>query len=119
MVVGAAHENNVWKLFSCSTFFLFGGVCESLEYQVRFKVVQNLVVSKVRIFRKVKNWLVLNIFIIFIVVDFNKSLSDEKHFFDITLVTNHSFSRILNSAEHVDDHLISKSSFAFFKKVIE
>jgi len=119
MVVGAAHENDVWKLFSSSTFLLFWGVCKSFEHQVRLEVVQDLVVTKVGVLREVKDGLVLNIFVIFIVVDFNEALSDEEHLLDITLVTNHSFTWILNSAEHVNDHLIGKSSLAFFEKVVE
>ena len=95
------------------------GVCKSLEDQVRLEVVEDLVVSEVGVLWQVEDWLVLDLLIVLVVVDLDKSLFDEEHLLDITLVANYHLSGVLNSTEHIDDHLVGEASLTFFEKVVE
>jgi len=57
--------------------------------------------------------------IVFIVEDFNQSLSDEVHFLDVTFITDdHSVWRVY-SAVHADDQLVGEATFAFIKEMVE
>jgi hypothetical protein len=78
-----------------------------------------LVITEVRIFRQVKNWLLFVDFVVFIVENFNQSLSNEIHFFNVTSITNNSLAWSIDSAIHTDDKLIGKSSFALFEEMVE
>lgn len=119
VLVGTAHEDDVWQVVSRSILLVIWSVSEGLEKQIGLEVVEDLVVSKVGVFGQVKNGFVLDLLVIFVVVDFNEALSDEKHFLDIALVADHHLAWVLNSTEHIDNHFIGKSSLAFFKEVIE
>jgi hypothetical protein len=78
-----------------------------------------LIITEVRIFRQVKNWLLFVDFIVFIVENFNQTLSNEIHFFNVTSITNNSLAWSIDSAIHTDDKLIGKSSFALFEEMVE
>jgi hypothetical protein len=78
-----------------------------------------LVVSEVRELWQVEDWLLLLDLIVVVVVDLNDSLSDEIHLLDVTLVTNDSLSRGVESAEHIDDELVGETSLAFVEEVVE
>ena len=65
------HEDDIGKLFSLILALVVWGVSKSFENQIRLKVIQDLIISEVRIFRQVKNWLLLVDFVIFIVENFN------------------------------------------------
>jgi hypothetical protein len=92
---------------------------QSLENNVGFQVVENLIITKVRVLWKIKNWLLFLDLIILIVEDFHKALSDEIHFFYVTLVANYTLAWSIDSAVHTDDQLIGKASLALLKEMIE
>jgi len=94
-------------------------MAQGLEDNIGLQVVQNLVISKVGELGQVKDWLLLLVLIIFIVEDFDKTLSNKVHLLNITLVTDNSFTWSVNSAVHVDDQLIGESSLALLKEVVE
>ena len=56
---------------------------QSLKKQVGLEVVEDLVVAKIGVLWKIKDGLVLFLFIVFVVVHFNKALSDEEHLLDV------------------------------------
>jgi len=78
-----------------------------------------LIITEVRIFRQVKNWLLFVDFVVFIVENFNQTLSNEIHFFNVTSITNNCLAWSIDSAIHTDDKLIGKSSFALFEEMVE
>lgn len=78
-----------------------------------------MVVSEVRELWQVEDWLLLLNLIVVVVVDLDNSLSDEIHFLDITLVTDDGLTWGVESAEHVDDELVSETSLAFIEEVVE
>jgi hypothetical protein len=89
------HEDDVGKtlhwLLGVSLRATFVGVwivLKGLDDNVGLQLLQNLVVSEVREFWQVEDWLLFLDLIIVVVVDFDDSLSDEIHFLDVTLVTN-------------------------------
>lgn len=116
-IFGNTHENDVRQLLWCSCGIW--SMSESLENKVRFQVVEDLVVTKVRVFRQVQDWLLLLNLIVLIVEDFNKSLSDEVHLLDIAFVTNDHFTWCVDPAVHANDELVGKSSFTFFEEMVE
>ena len=92
---------------------------KSLEHKIGLEVVKNLIISKVRVFWKVENWLLLDMLIILIVVNLDKPLPDEIHFLHIALETNDGLSWGIDSAVHSNDELIGESSLTFFEEMIE
>lgn len=119
------HENNIGKglhLLRILLFVLIWWVWilrQSLNDNVGFKFLKNLVVSEVAEFRQVKNWSLLNDLIVVIVENFNDSLSDEINLLNVTFVADHHSSRGVQSAEHVNDELVGEASLAFIKEMIE
>lgn len=57
--------------------------------------------------------------LLFVVENFNNTLSDEVDLLDVTFVTDDSFIWGVNSAEHIDDELIGKSSLTLVEEVVE
>jgi hypothetical protein len=115
----AAHENNIRKDFSGSVLLFVGGVGEGLEQEVALEVVENLIVSEVRVLGKVQDGLVFDFLVVFVVVNLHQTLTDEEHLFDVGLVTNDGFAGVLDAAEHIDDHLVGKASLALLEEVVE
>jgi hypothetical protein len=115
----AAHENNIRKDFGRSVLLFVGGVGEGLEEEVALEVVENLIVSEVRVLGKVQDGLVFDFLVVFVVVNLDQTLTDEEHLFDVGLVTNDGFAGVLDAAEHVDDHLVGKASLALLEEVVE
>lgn len=78
-----------------------------------------MVVSEVREFRQIKDWLLFLDLVILVIEDFNQALSDEIHLLHITLVGNNDFTWSIDSAVHGDDQFVGEASLAFFEKVVE
>jgi len=95
------HENDIWKsliidLLSILVFAWLSWIwviLQSFDNNVRLKLLEDLVISKVTKFRQVKNRSFLHDFIIVIVVNLNDTLSDEVDFLDIALVADDNSSR--------------------------
>jgi len=119
LILGNTHEDNVWHWLGCSASVILIVWGKGLEHDVGLEVRQNLVVTEVGELRQVEDWLFFLVLVIFIVEDFNQTLSDEVHFLDIALVRNDNFTRSVNSAVHSNDQLISEASLAFFEEVVE
>lgn len=114
-----AHEDNVWHWLGGSTSVIFIVWGKGLEYNIGLEVRQNLVVSEVGELWQVKDWLFFLVLVIFVVENFNQTLSDEVHFLHIALVGDDNFARRVDSAVHSNDQLISEASLAFFEEVVE
>ena len=120
MLVGAAHENDVWQVFlACSLLIFLWRVGQGLKHKVGFEVVQDLVVSEVGVLWQVEDWLVLDDLIVFIVEHLDEPLSDEPHFLHVGSVWNDDSTGVLDSTEHVDDHLIGKAALALLEEMLE
>ena len=87
--------------------------------QVRLQIIKDLVVTKVRILWEIENGFVLLHFIVFVVIDLDQALADEKHLFEVALVADHSLAWVLYPAEHVDDHLVSEAPLTLLEEVAE
>jgi hypothetical protein len=87
-----AHEYEI--LF----FFLACG----WEIKIRLEVIQNLIISKIRIFGQVQDWL-LSDFIIIIISYLYCALSNEVHFLNIALTAYNSLIWHINSAIELND----------------
>jgi len=118
-VLRDTHEDDIWHGLETAILLIFRGVGQGLEKNVRLKVVQDLVVSEVRVLGKIEDRLLLVELIVFIVVNFYETLSDEIHFLNVGLVTDNSLAWSVNSAVHADNKLIGKTSLAFLEEMVE
>jgi len=57
--------------------------------------------------------------VIFVVEDFNETLSNKVHLLDVALVGDYHFAGSVDSAVHCDDEFIREASLAFFEEVVE
>lgn len=114
-----AHENDIWHGFETAILLVLGGVGQGLEEDVRLEVVENLIVSEVRVLWKIQDRLFLVELIVLIVVNFNQTLSDEIHLLHIGFVADNSLARGVNSAVHADDQLVRETSFALLEEMVE
>ena len=118
-ILGDAHENNVRHWLEVSVLLVLRSMGQGLEQNVGLEIVQDLVVSEVGVFWKVKDWLLLIDFIILVVVNLDETLSDEVHFLDVGFVGDYSLTRGVNSAVHADDELVGKASLALLEEMVE
>lgn len=113
-----AHENDVWQL--AHLFVLLGIVTQGSEHDVRLQVVENLIVTEVAELWQIKNGLfVLAIFTGLIGVEFYDTLSDEEELLNIALVADDGLTWGVDSAVHVDDELVGKTSLTLIEEVVE
>lgn len=118
-ILGDTHENDIGHWLEVTVLLVLWSVSQGLEQNVRFQVVQNLVVSEVGVLRKIEDWLLLVELIVLVVVNLDETLSDEVHLLNIRFITNNSLSGCVNSAIHADDQFVGETSLAFFKEVVE
>lgn len=85
-VLRDTHEDDVGHWLEVSILLVLRGMGQGLEQNVRFEVVQDLIVSKVGVLGKVKDWLFLVDLIILVVVNLDEALSDEVHLLDVGFV---------------------------------
>ena len=73
-----AHEDDVWHALIRLHSPVFWRLGQSLEDNVGLKVVQDLVVTKVRVLRQIQYGFFLSCsqFVVFVVVNLNQALSD-------------------------------------------
>ena len=114
-----AHEDDVWQWLGSAILFVLVCVSKGSKNDVGLQVIEDLVVTEVREFGEIQDWLLLGFFIILVVVDFNETLSNEVHLLDITLVADNSLAWCVDSAVHSNDELIGEASFALLEEMVE
>ena len=114
-----AHEDDVWQWLGSAILFVLVCVSKGSKNDVGLQVIEDLVVTEVREFGEIQDWLLLGFFIILVVVDFNETLSNEVHLLDITLVADNSLSWSVDSAVHSNNELVSETSFTLLKEMVE
>ena len=123
MVQHFAADTHEYDLFVRLTVLcLWVGIWfKSLENKVGLKILQNLIVAKVAVLRKVENSFVFLAvqLIIFVVEDLDDAFTDEVHLLDVTLVADNGFARRRDAAIHLDYHLVGEATLTLLKEVAE
>ena len=92
---------------------------QGLEHEVALEIVQDLVITKVRIGRQVQHRLFLPQLIILVVEDLNLTGLNEIHLLDAALIANDRLPRKVDPAIQIDDELIDESALTLLKEVTE
>ena len=92
-------------------------MAQSLEDKVALQVVQDLVITEIGVSWKVEDWFFLSLLIVLVVEYFDLASFDKVHLLDTALVTDDSFSRLVDPTVQVDNQLVNEPSLAFFKEV--
>ena len=127
LILVHAHENDIgerfhwlgWRSLLATTLIWVWIVLKGLDHDVGLELLEDLIVSEVRELWKIEDWLFLLDFIIVVVIHLNNTLSNEVHFLDIALVTDDSLAWGIESAEHVNDQLVGKTSLALIEEMVE
>jgi hypothetical protein len=78
-----------------------------------------LIVTKVTVFGKIKDWSLLVNLVVFVVVDFYETLSDKVHLLNITFVADNALSWRGDPAIHLDNEFVSESTLTLLEEVVE
>lgn len=89
------------------------------EYNIRFELVEHLVVTEVAVFWQVQDWHLFEDLVVFVVIHLNEALSDKKEFFHVAFVAYNCLAGCVNPTVHIDDKLIDEATFALFEKVLK
>lgn len=92
---------------------------QSLDGDIGFKVLQDLVVAEVAVGWKVEHRQILYQLIVFIVEHLHNALSDEVQVLHCRLIGDDGLAMGEQSAEHLDDQLVGEASLALVEEVLE